>query len=99
MANETFYGYRFTAVVEEKKLNMTAKHDGPTKLLNEDDLLNYLIANVIAYPEIRIVDGGDSIVMHVVNQQLVFPLPPGLSRTTLPTWSAERKKFVPATPN
>jgi len=88
--SETFFGYRFTGVVEE---DPAYTHDGPTQLKNNYSIMKYVTDNVVEYPEIRIVDGGDLTVLHVIRQRLLFPLPDGLE--VPPIWDVSINWFVP----
>jgi|GEM_PF-6376960 len=62
---ESFYGYRFNAEGFHDGINATFR--------NDHQLLNWVHKNVDAYPELRITDGGDCLVMHFVNKECVFP--------------------------
>jgi hypothetical protein len=53
--------------------------------------MQYVADNIYKCPEIRIVDKGDLCVMHIINQKLVFPLPPNVEGPL--DWDKERKVF------
>lgn len=91
---ESFFGYRFTGVVEK---DANALHDGPTKIDQRMPLMKYVAANISKYPEIRIVDTGDLTVMQIINQRLIFPMPEGV--TVPPIWDEVIGKFVPYVPD
>lgn len=63
---ENFLGYCF--------LEVDGNHLPPTKLKGADSILNYALRKSNLFPEIRITDMDDLIVMHVVNGELIHPL-------------------------
>lgn len=67
---ETLYGYKFSGVVDRDEW---AVHDGPTQLGSDHDLLDFICQHVLTAPEIRITDRDDCLVMHIVEQELIFP--------------------------
>jgi hypothetical protein len=59
---------------------------------SENDFSDFLISNVTQYHELRIIDKDDYLVMHVINQTLVFPLPEHGNENN--KWDAESNMFV-----
>lgn len=71
---ESFFGYRF---------NNKGFHDGKTLITTPTALQNYLVRNN-TYPEIRITDMMDMLVMHVVKGKLIYPTEEDLAKTETP---------------
>lgn len=90
---ETLYGYKFSGVVDRDEW---AVHDGPTQLGSDHDLLDFICQHVLTAPEIRITDRDDCLVMHIVEQELIFPLTgTNAVRGHVLVWDNERKQFKP----
>lgn len=69
--DEPFNAFRFDGYADDDE----GRHDGPHPVNSQATLMRFVSANVIQYPEIRIVDSGDFLVMHVRDQELIFPVP------------------------
>ena len=79
---ETFYGYLMDK-------NQTYRNSTPIK--TEEELSNFIKENVPKHYEIRITDKDDALVLHVVNQTLIFPIPE--HGETNNKWDDEQKRF------
>ena len=82
---EKFFGYKFDA---------NGMHSGPSlPLLDSSALLVWISNWVEKFPELRICDSGDSVVMHIKDSVVVFPAPNGQTIR----WDKDKKELVPAT--
>ena len=90
---EAYYAYRFNKVVDNSSYSSPtgARHDGRHFMGTTEDITSFIARNIEQYPEIRIIDVFDSLVMHVVNKTLLFPLPKGVSKNN--TWDAANRRF------
>jgi hypothetical protein len=60
-----FKGYRFT--------QPNGEHYPPDWLEGEDQVMAYYMKHKNFYPELMICDGGDCIIIHVIEHKTVFP--------------------------
>lgn len=67
MEHETFWGYLFTSV--------NGWHHPKAYIESAQKAYEYCFANHVRYPEIRITDVGDFMVMRVINSVLYIPWP------------------------
>ncbi len=66
------------------------------RLGSDHDLLDFICQHVLTAPEIRITDRDDCLVMHIVEQELIFPLTgTNAVRGHVLVWDNERKQFKP----
>ena len=70
--------------------NIDGTWENKTPLSSNADMTAFLQNNVMRYHELRIVDGDDFTVFHVVDRSLLFPPPLGISAIV---WDDEAKKF------
>ena len=83
--SEVFYGYC---------LNKDSTHNGKSlPITSSDRLLTWIGARVGKYPELRITDVSDNLVMHIVDCVVLFPTM-GDGRTI--RWDLTQQCFVPA---
>lgn len=81
--NEPFFGYRF---------DKGAIYDGPTRFNLDTEIFSYIGANVTKYAEIRVTDGGDNLVIHIIDQKLIFPL--AANQPANNRWDPALQQFV-----
>lgn len=80
---ERFYGYT---------MDDQGRYPDPVVIESKEELSRFLIDNVEKHYELRVTDTSDFLVMHVVNQVLVFPVPAhGKAQNH---WDSEAKRFV-----
>lgn len=72
-------------------MNKEGQYGDPIKLTNEVQVGQFLCANVMQHYELRVTDSEDSIVLHVVDQVLVFPVPEHGSKKN--KWNSTLMKF------
>jgi hypothetical protein len=80
---EKFYGYT---------MNEQGQYPEPVVINTKDQLSEFLVNNVTKHYELRITDTSDCLVMHVVKQSLVFPVPEhGKAQNH---WDVKTNRFV-----
>jgi hypothetical protein len=77
-------------------MDKEGRHDDPKRIhfkqgKHEKALQDFLIENVEKHHEIRVTDISDNIVLHVVDQTLVFPVP--FHGDPQNKWNSELKRF------
>lgn len=82
--SEKFLGY---------KMNQRGRYGDPVGINTEDELSAFLIDNVEKYHELRVTDGNDYLVFHVMEQVLLYPLSVGMDANN--KWDSAKKRFVP----
>lgn len=74
-------------------MNEQQEYAGPALITSMEEFAAFLKINVTNVFEIRVVDPkDDSIVFHVVNQTLVFPIPAGGSVNN--KWDVTTQRFI-----
>lgn len=73
-------------------MDRDGQHEKPVRLNSSDELMEFLVANVEKYHELRVTDMMDLLTMHVVNRSLIFPVPEG--RSDHNKWNSERRIFL-----
>lgn len=83
---------KFDEVFQGYCMDANGSYAEPMIINTTDDLGKFILENVEKHHELRVTDTGDSLVFHVVNQVLLFPIPPG--GTIENHWDSSVKKFV-----
>ena len=81
--SETFQGFC---------MSKEGTYGEPCQIKSEEDVANFITENVTEYYELRITDRDDSLVFHVVDKVLLFPLTEGMSPRN--RWHSVAGKFV-----
>lgn len=83
--DETYKGYA---------MDVNGGYRPPSKIETEEQLMDFIAANVDEYHELRIVDDGDNCVMHIIAKTLVFPVADEHKKNQ---WSSRHRKFITIT--